>query len=512
LQIFERKISNIFSHTKILLPAILISSFLVKLYYSPFELPITADAFAYFGFAIDASVLKDYPNKLIGNDGWPFFLSFFFSLLPSNNFMDFMNLQRLVSISLSVITIIPIYFISKKFLNSPYPLIAALIFAFEPRIIENSVLGITESLYILLGALVLWSFLTNDIKKNYLAFLFAAFFMTVRTEGIFLFFAISIIFFLKNKNEINTIKQYLISFSVFLAILIPILLIRVENIGSNLVFDKIGIHGTDLIVSTTSNDIEKNYLIDGIVNFTKFLGWDLLPIFIFCAPIGLVIILKNRNWNNLTILITTLILSIPIFYVYSSGVQDSRYFYVLYPMFSIFFIIGLQRIIGNSKREHSILLITGILIIIGSLVFVDSRKINFDYENDVMQFTEVVFEKTHVINQYWPESRYVVISTLSNLESFPTIIYDLEYKPKFIYEKTDTLDEYIKLGKEKGLTHLIVDDNFNPTHRMQFLTDIYENENNYPFLIKEYDSNQISSLYHVKIFKIDYKIYENFNK
>ena len=38
---------------------------------------------------------------------------------------------------------------------------------------------------------------------------------------------------------------------------------------------------------------------------------------------------------------------------------------------------------------------------------------------------------------------------------------------------------------------------------MQFLTDIYENENNYPFLIKEYDSNQISSLYHVKIFKID---------
>lgn len=34
----------------------------------------------------------------------------------------------------------------------------------------------------------------------------------------------------------------------------------------------------------------------------------------------------------------------------------------------------------------------------------------------------------------------------------------------------------------------------------------------YPFLIKEYNSNQINSSYHVKIFKIYYDIYENSNK
>ena len=510
MQIIDSKIANVFFKTKILLSIIFISSILIKLYYLPFDLPITGDAFGYFGFAIDASVLHHYPEKLIGNDGWPFFMSFFFSLLPSSNFMDFMNIQRLVSVVLSTVTIIPVYLIAKRFLNGPYPLVAALVFAFDPRIIENSILGITEPLYILLGVVSLWFFLTNESKKIYFSFLFASLFTIVRTEGIFLLFALSIIFFLRNKLKKSTIRDYFISIIVFFSILIPIIIIRIENIGYNLVFDKLQIHTSDLIASSTSVSTENNYLVEGVINFVKFLGWDMIPIFIFFVPIGFFVVLKNRNWDNLTILISTFILLVPIFYIYLAGINDSRYFYVLYPILCIYFIIGLKKILKNSKKENLILLLIMIGIVVGSLIFTDSRKMDIEHENEAIAFANVVVKKTQVVNEFWPESRYIIVPTLLNLESFPTLIFQLKYNPEFIYEQTDTLDEYLILGKQKGLTHLVVDEKNYPVYRMSFLKDVFENEEKYPYLIKQYDSAEHGFSYHAKIFKVDYNMYSEF--
>jgi len=42
------------------------------------------------------------------------------------------------------------------------------------------------------------------------------------------------------------------------------------------------------------------------------------------------------------------------------------------------------------------------------------------------------------------------------------------------------------------------------------LRDIFKNEQNYPFLIKEYDSTENGFKYHLKLFKIDYIHYEQF--
>ncbi len=512
MELMEGKILKMIFQHKVILSIIIISSFLVKLYYLPFELPVTADALAYFGFAIDASVLKDYPEKIMPNDGWSIFLSFFFSLLPSTNFMDFMNLQRLVSIGLSTITIIPLYFIAKRFVNGHYPLIAVIIFAFEPRIIENSILGITESLYILLGTVSLWLFLTNESKKIYLAFLFASLFMIVRTEGFVLFFAFSAIFLLRNRIIKKSIRDYFISISVFLSALIPVLLIRTEKTGLNHVFDRIEEYSSNLISSSNTVNAGTNYFIDGTINFIKFLGWDMLPIFVFCVPVGLLVVLKNRNWDNLTILISTFIIAIPIFYIFSAGVNDSRYFYALYPIFCIFFILGLKRILKSVKNENIILLLVMIGIIISSLVFTDYRKMDVEHENEALLFANIVIDKTQVVNAFWPESKFIPISTISNLELFPTPISQLEFSPKIIIEKTLTLDEYLELGKANGLTHLIVDEKNYPTYRMPFLKDVFDNEEKYPYLIKQYDSVEHGFSYHAKIFKIDYSKYYEFLK
>jgi len=494
--------------TKILLAVIIISSILVKLHYLPFELPLTADAFAYFEFAIETSILKQYPEIVLPNDGWSLFLSFFFSILPSSNFIDFMNLQRLISVGLSTLTIIPIYFITKRFVSNPYTLVAVLIFAFEPRIIENSILGVTEPLYILLGALVLWLFLSNESKKIYLSFLFAALFTIVRTEGIVLVFAISIIFLFKNKIKKISIKQYLISMSVFLTVLIPILLIRTEKTGYNHIFDRIGMYSSNLIVESNRENLGMYYFSEGIVNFIKFLGWDLIPIFIFCVPIGFFIILKNRNWDNLTIIFSTIILLIPIYYIYSAGVNDSRYFYTLYPIFCIYFVVGLNKIINKRKKEKLILLVIAIIIISGSLIFTDYRKMDITHEREIITLTDMIMEKTEVVNEFWPESKYIPIKKIYNLESFPTSIFELNYNPKLISEKTETLEEYLKLGITNGLTHLIVDEKDHSTYRMLFLKDIFDNENKYPYLLKIFDSKNGDNEYRVKIFKIDYEKFE----
>ena len=39
------------------------------------------------------------------------------------------------------------------------------------------------------------------------------------------------------------------------------------------------------------------------------------------------------------------------------------------------------------------------------------------------------------------------------------------------------------------------------------LIDIFNHENDYPFLTKEYDSKENGFNYHIKIFKIDYDLY-----
>ena len=82
------------------------------------------------------------------NNGWPIFLSGFFTIFSFENSISYMELQRMVSVIISTFTFIPIYYLCKKFVNRSYSIIGAAIFAFEPRIIQNSLFGIADPLSI----------------------------------------------------------------------------------------------------------------------------------------------------------------------------------------------------------------------------------------------------------------------------------------------------------------------------------------------------------------------------
>ena len=124
----------------------------LRFFYFPNELPLIADAMDNFTYATGINYYGHLPTEWApANNGWPIFLSFWFSIINLENSLDYMQMQKTISVILSTLTIIPIYFLCRKFFDEKISLVGAALFAFEPRIMLNSLLGITEPLFILLG-------------------------------------------------------------------------------------------------------------------------------------------------------------------------------------------------------------------------------------------------------------------------------------------------------------------------------------------------------------------------
>ena len=124
---------------------------ILRFVYFPDELPVVVDSRNYFLYASDIVALGHLPNSWMPtNNGWPIFLSFWFSIIKLDNPLEYMQIQRLLSIIISVITVIPIYYICTKFIKQKYAFVASSLFVLDPRILLNSILGATDQLYILL--------------------------------------------------------------------------------------------------------------------------------------------------------------------------------------------------------------------------------------------------------------------------------------------------------------------------------------------------------------------------
>ena len=155
--------SPIFSRNSLICLGIIgLAGFLIRFFYFPDGIPIPLDGTLYFWYANDLSVGGAFPYGYdIPNNGWPTFLSIFFHSFNSENFLDYMELQRYVTILISVTTIIPIFILCRKFCGSVLSLFGALLFVFQPRIIENSLTGLTEPLFIFISIIMSCSFFTK---------------------------------------------------------------------------------------------------------------------------------------------------------------------------------------------------------------------------------------------------------------------------------------------------------------------------------------------------------------
>ena len=71
----------------------------------------------------------------------------------------------------------------------------------------------------------------------------------------------------------------------------------------------------------------------------------------------------------------------------------------------------------------------------------------------------------------------------------------------------DEVEDYIKFGEKVGLTHLVTD---GKSAQPKILNDIFYNEKNYPYLLKQFDSIEHGFKYHMKIYEIDFHIFEKY--
>ncbi|EPA05224.1 ArnT family glycosyltransferase [Candidatus Nitrosarchaeum limnium] len=359
----------------LLLAIICVVAIVIRLYHTPYDVPIILDGFSgYFLHALDISILGHLPNYQSAHSGWSEFLSLFFMIFHSDNFMDYMNLQRGVSVVLSGITVIPVYFICKKFFNNYYSLIGALIFALDPRIIINSTLGISEPLYIFAITLGIMFFLNSNKKYVYLSFGFFAWATIIRPEGQFWFVAFTIIYFLRFRKSRKDCMLFIIALAVFLLVLSPFVYQRIECCGNDAIVGRIigeiSMYGNHEEISSQDkiNTYGPNW-----INGIKLFGWSIIPIFVILVPIGLIPILKQLRYPNYLLVLAPAVLAIPIMYSVSIA-PDTRYVYPLFPIFCVISLFGISWIVEKFSNKKVILSVIVIGIIFGSMTFLEIKK------------------------------------------------------------------------------------------------------------------------------------------
>jgi len=512
-----------------------------KLYFVDFSLPPVSDTYGYVlhGFAIGDGDFSQPPRKTLG---WSFFVSPFLLLYDSNNFLDYINIVKILSIGISLASIYPMYLLSRKFFNEKYSLVAASLLAFEPHLSYNAAHGLSEPLYILIIILSFFFILNKDSNKIYLSFLFAGLVWWVRWPGIIIFIAISIIYLVNSRKTPSNLAKYGICFLVFLIVASPMLLQRYEQFGDPLYFSLssklfTGEYGTFLAENTDSidysafdyisdngfSDFLDRFFVKGIFNIIDQLFRISFPYLIILFPFGMLFSLRafdqkptffRSNWIIFFVSLAGLIITFSI-------VPERRFLFYIFPFLVLFAVLPIQRITEyglstfyfSPKQKNLFLVIVLIIVIMLSGLF----SLRYDLLDKTLEEEKRIFAQTMIENydgriliadEEWRYFTFLKYTTPPMDFKTYKINYDVKNENLQILTPIsifgDTAEEIISNGESHNLTLIAINQNGNRDW-YNVLTDIYEHENNYPYLKKVFDSKEKGfSKLMIKVFEIDY--------
>ena len=502
---------------------------IIRLYYFPFNLPIIYDSVDYFSYAVVTSQQGHLPVDWgLTNNGWPIFVSFFFSIFEPQKFLELTYLQRFLSITISVLTIIPVYFLCSRFVKKQFAVIGAALFVLEPRIIINSLLGITEPAYLLLGIISLFLFLSKRHTVVLISFFTLALCSTIRYEGFLLLFPFLIIFFIRFRKDKKIIQKIFLAIGIFFITIAPMTLAYYESTGEEGIITPIFGGGTAYLLTHIiqgipdyddviyGENIEEDRVLTfvslGIINTIKYLGWVLIPTFLLFIPIGVILLFQKRDYTTLTIILFGITMLIPAFYAYGRGIEETRYLYMLFPILCIISSLTIKKISEKFKKENLIVITIVIGIILSSVIFLDHKKIDREHEIESYLIAKDITSIAGGINHYGSGGKYIHIAQIAN--SWPIIpvpSQEENYNQSWDIKKISpaeysSLKDYIKNSNEKGLTHIVIREK----NDVEFFNDIFYHEEKYPYLIKKYDSLDHGFNLQIIMYEIDYKIFQNF--
>ena len=513
----------------------------LKLYLVDFSIPVNSDNLGYTLNAI-AHTNGDFSQSSHRAMGWSIFVSPFFSLIDSDNFIDYSNTIRALSIGVATFSIPMMYLVGRKFFDARYSLLLACLFAFEPHLNYNSGLGLSEPLFHL-AIIGSFYFILNEKTRFVIISLFlAGIAYWIRINGVFVFIVITIIYFATFRKSPNLLRNYGLGIVLFLLVISPVLFERNEEFGDpfysaykNTIFSG----STELIYSGLAQKttysaldyIEENgvfsfvqtFILQGFYNSIKVISVQSFPYLFILIPFGILFSFRvfDKNPNYVKANWIFILVSLASLIVVMAMLPDRRHLLFMLPFLMIFSVIPIQRVTEyglntwsfSRKRKDIFIIAIIITIILLSSVFT-TRYGDHILESEELEFSEYALNNFEgVVLRDWGGSLdYVGLKLIETPEKFKnheinsSVISDTFKISGAPYGKT--LEELISDGEKFNLKYIIANEKQGLLH--PFTDELYNNYNQYTYLKKVFDSDEFGfKKLKIKVFEINY---EKFNK
>lgn len=540
------------SNKKIIISLLIIAgiSIIFKMYLIDFSTFPNEDAIGHIlhGIGHTNGNFEPIPAKTLG---WSIFLAPFFSFIDSDNFLDYSNLAKILSVSISVSSIFVMYKFGRKFFSQKYALVVACLFAFEPHLNYNSVQALTEPLYILIFIISFYFILNQNSRyQYYLSFVFVGLLWWVRWPGIIMLIIVSIIFFYNSKISAKSFSKYLLCIGLFLLIVSPMLINRNNEFDNPLYFDMGNKFFTGEFSTLQSNDtIELEYsaldfinekgileffdrfVLTGILNVMEQLMRIAFPYLIILLPLGIVFSFRvfdqnskfiKSNWILILITLSAMVITFAV-------IPERRFLYNLFPFLIIFATIPIQRLIeyglstfsfSQKQKNVSLLIILGIIIILSS-----TFMLRYDSEDSFEQKEKILFAEFLMENfsgkivdsgnslegiSYAKLSdKNIRFRDVGQNEEFENVLVDDELEQVSL--SGNSMKDFIHNAAKNELKYISINGEGVTEIWYPYLNEVFEKEDNYPFLNKIVDSKDLGLVqFEVKVFEINYeKFYQS---
>ena len=490
---------------------------------------------------------SEHPRKTLG---WSLVISPFVANVESDNFMDYINIARTLSIVISIISIYPMYLLGRRFFDEKFALCAAGFFAFIPHLNFHASSGYSEPLFLLTLILSAYFILKKNSNLSYLSFATLSALWYIHWSGIIFFIAFSLILFLNNKKSKKLFFKYLLCIGIFILIASPMLVHRYEQYGDPLFFSQSSAVFTGnpaaMLADNTKNlnysyqdYIRENgisqfiytFVILGIYNILGTIFQISLPFLIVFLPFGILFSFRAFDQNKNLIRSNWILILVPIIsMIYYFGVwPDKRLLYQLFPFLIIFSIIPLQRVIVyglstfsfSNKQKHVFLLgIFVVIILLSSTFALRYEQLNDQMlESEKIEFAEMLmhnFEGKILDAGYTLEGlHYVKLSNPPEIFKNSRVNLDmniLDGNQKLVEGKifASNIDEFMTKSKKYNVKYISISKSGMEGTKFwyPYLLDLYDDEQKYNFLKKVFDSSKEGyQKFNVKIFEINYNSY-----
>ncbi len=511
IQLVDNFLEKLFSRTVIVLTLVILLGVIIRIYFTPWDLPTNSpDAYAYMieSLAYAKGDFSYFSTRAL----WPVFLSVFFMLFKFEDYFGYITIIRIVSIGVSVSTIPILYLISNKFLEKKYAVLATILFTIESNLVENSIFGITEPMFSLLGLISFYCAINGNRKWLLIGFIFAGLTFDLRLNGIVLFIVMLIACRIHIKNQKQLIYTISIGIGIFLLVIFPHIIIPLNNESTPFpIINGVLVTISDKQVSSsTSNSASVSSSFDVIKNAGKN---ELLHIFrisvpflIILFPFGMIIAFKEMNRQKF-ILFSCIVISFIIALPQYTISNEYRNLFFVTPFLTIFASLGIQKLVVNMELKNIFL-----VFFICGLILLSGYFLNERYTVD----KEWIMEKDKIGKYIADNFRgnimgHYYLETVRNMYNItPGVISTNE----FLYVVNpgipiNTIDELMDYSIKNHVDFLVMEDMIDHKH-FPIFASILHDEKNYSYLEKIFDTTDYGyKKIHTKIYKINYLEYDN---